>query len=491
MKLKVKFLEFAAGRPVAILNEHTAERINVHVDERIKISKKSNSIISVVDIATGSMKENEIGVSEEIVKSLKLRKGSLVEVLLAQDPESSGLIKKKLRCNPLSGEEIKIIIKDIVDNALTETEIAYFVSSVYKCGMNPKETEDLVRAMVNVGKTLKFNKGNVVDKHSIGGIAGNRTTPLIVSICAAAGLIMPKTSSRAITSAAGTADVIESIAPVEFELKEIKKIIKKTNACMVWGGSLGLSPADDKLIQVERILHLDPEPQLLASVLSKKISVGSEYVLIDLPYGPSAKVSKLKAKRLKANFEKLGKKFGLKLKAVLTDGKEPIGHGIGPLLEIRDIVLVLARNVRAPKDLERKSLFLAGQIFELCGKTKKGKGEKLAKQILNSGEAFKKFLEIINAQGGKVPNKFTFAKLEHNFKATKNGVINSIDNKKISLLAMVAGSPMNKKAGLYLPHHIGHKIRKGDIILTAYTDSETRLKDLKKIYKNTIPITLK
>ncbi|GAG13471.1 unnamed protein product, partial [marine sediment metagenome] len=258
MKLKVKILKLKAGRPVAILHKKTADKISVNIDDRLSLAKDSKKIISIIDIATGLLKENEIAVSNEIVKSLKLRGGEFIDINLAPHPESTNLIYKKLKCIPLNEKELEKIISDIVKNALTEPEIAYFVSSIYKCGMSIKETEYLIKAIVNTGKTLKL-KGKVADKHSIGGIAGNRTTPIIISICSSAGLIMPKTSSRAITSAAGTADVIESIAKIEFSIPQLYKIIKKTKACMVWGGSLGLAPADDKIIQIERLLNLDPE----------------------------------------------------------------------------------------------------------------------------------------------------------------------------------------------------------------------------------------
>jgi len=491
MKLKVKFLKFLAGRPIVILNSSTAGRISVHIGERILVSKFGDSMISIVDVSKELLKQNEIALSDEIIKVLNVSEGDEVEVSLAEKPESTLFIKKKMENNPLSEEELYAIIKDVVDNALTEAEIAYFVSAVYKNGMNEREIENLISAMVSTGKRLNFS-GKVVDKHSIGGVAANRTTPIVVPICAAAGLIMPKTSSRAITSAAGTADVVESIANVEFSAEEIKKIVEKTNACMVWGGSLGLSPADDKLIQVERVLNLDPEPQLLASVLSKKISVGSKYVLIDIPYGKSAKVDKKRALVLKQKFESLGKKFGLKLKCVLTDGSQPIGNGIGSLLEIRDVISVLRKDSDAPKDLEKKSIYLAGEILELSGASKKGAGEKLAKSLLDSGKAFSKFKEIIEAQKGKVPSSgeinSKIGKIHKSVEAEKNSEIKEMDNKKISLIANIAGSPMDKGSGIYLHKHVGEKVKKGEKILTIYSDSQARLKNALELYSKIKPV---
>jgi AMP phosphorylase len=490
MQLKVKILRFLAGKPIAILSEETAGKINVHVGERISIFKDHKRIIAVIDVSKGGMlKTGEIALSNEIVASIGLKEDEIVEVGIAEKPESLILIKKKMDGGVLKSEEIERIIKDVVSNALTEAEIAFFVSAVYRSGMNDKETEALIRAMVSTGTQLHF-KGEVVDKHSIGGIAGNRTTPIVVSICAVAGLIMPKTSSRAITSAAGTADVIESIARVEFSIEEIKKIVTKTNACIVWGGSLGLSPADDKLIQVERLLNLDPKAQLLASVLSKKISVGSKHVLIDIPFGKSAKVSKAEGLELKKDFEKFGKKFDLNIRCVLTNGDEPIGWGIGPLLEIRDIIHILKRDEQPVKDLENKSLFLAGQIFELCGKAEKGEGERLASAILDSGKAYNKFQEIIEAQNGKVPSmKEIESRLgiyRKDILAEKSSKI--IDNKKINLIASIAGSPMDKGSGILLAKHIGSEVQKDEKVLTIYSQSQARLNNAVDLFKKIRPV---
>ena len=491
MKLNVKFLKFLAGKPIAILNNSTANRINVHIGERILISKFGDTLISIIDLSNELLKPDEIAVSEEIIKALSLKEGDDVEVSLAEKPESTLFIRKKIDNQKLEKNEITKIVTDIVNNALTEAEIAYFVSAVYQNGMTDTEIENLISAMVSTGKRLNF-KGEVVDKHSIGGIAANRTTPIVISICAAAGLTIPKTSSRAITSAAGTADVIEAIADVEFSVDEIRRIVEKTNACMVWGGSLGLSPADDKLIQVERILSLDPEPQLLASVLSKKISVGSKHVIIDIPYGKFAKVDKKRGQFLKAKFEKLAKKFNLNLKCILTKGDEPIGNGIGPLLEIRDIIRVLKRD-DSPRDLENKAILLAGEIFELCKKTKQGGGEKLARDILNSGKAFSKFKQIIEAQRGAVPSirelEYRLGKHTKNILAVKDSVIKEINNKKMNVIANIAGSPMDKGSGIYLHKHVGEKVKKGERIMTIYSDSDARLKNALDLHDKLLPIT--
>ena len=220
-----------------------------------------------------------------------------------------------------------------------------------------------------------------------------------MAICAAVGLTLPKTSSRAITSASGTADVMETLSDVELSLKKIKKVVQKTGACLAWGGSLGLAPSDDKIIQVERLLNLDIEPQLLASIMSKKVAAGAKYILIDIPYGKGAKVKNIKkAKSLGRKFERMGKEFKLKLKVVYTKGEQPIGNGIGPILEMQDVLSVLQNLKETPQDLREKSLFLSTELIKLCG-IKNAK--KKAEEALTSGKAYEKLKEIINAQNGK------------------------------------------------------------------------------------------
>ncbi len=491
MKLKVKILKLMAGRPVAVLHKKTADKISVNVNDRLSLNKNNKKIISVVDIAVGLLKEDEIAVSNEIVKALNLKEDELISISQAPHPQSTEFIYKKLKCQPLNEKELKKIVEDIVKNALTDPEIAYFVSSIYKCGMSIKEIEYLIKAIVGTGKKLKL-RGKVADKHGIGGIAGNRTTPIIVSICASTGLVIPKTSSRAITSAAGTADVIEAVAKVEFSVPQLYKMIRKVGACIVWGGALGLAPADDKIIQVEKLLSLDPEPQLLSSILSKKLSVDSKYIVIDLPYGKSAKVSKRKALHLKKRFEKLGTDFNLKLKCVLTDGSQPIGNGVGPVLEMRDILSIFRQDPKRSLDLEKKSLLLAGLLLELTDKAEKGKGEALARKILKSGKAFKKFQEIIKAQGGNLSDsKLSLSPISQEIKSKKAGKVTEIDNKKINFLARVLGSPTDKTAGIYLHKHVGEKVRRKETILTFYAESKEELKEALGFHEKIKPVKIR
>lgn len=492
MKLKIKNFNWLAGRPVAVLNDKAAKKLNVFADDRIAISN-SKRVYAVVDIFPKLVKTNQIGLSQELSKILKLKNGSTVEVGTSEISDASFLIKKKLNGATLTQKELNYLISEIVHNNLTEAEIAFFTAAQKLNGMKFQETINLTKAMVKTGARLKFKGKRIADKHCIGGVAGNRTTPIIIAICAAAGLTLPKTSSRAITSASGTADVIETISNVELSLKKIQKIVKKTGACLAWGGSLGLAPSDDKIIQVERLLNLDVEPQLLASIMSKKIAAGAKYILIDIPYGKGSKMTTLeKAKKLGRKFQLIGKSFKLKLKLVYTKGFQPIGNGFGPALEMLDVLSVLQNSLGFPIDLRIKSINLSAELMKLCG-IKDAK--KKAREILDSGKAYEKFKEIINAQNEKKDfekriKTIPLAKYKKTIKASKTGKITTISNKGINSLCRVLGTPETISAGVYLHKHLG-KISKGEPLLTLYTESKTKMKDALRFIKEFKPIKIK
>ncbi len=490
MKLKIKNLNWLAGRPVVILNDKTAEKLNVFVNDRILLLG-TKKVYAIVDIFSKLAKQNEIGLSQELSRILKLKNKSEIEVSASNSSDATFLIKKKMNGESLDKKELQYLISEIVHNNLTEAEIAFFTAAEKLNGMSIKETINLTRAMVQTGAKLKFKGKYIADKHCIGGIAGNRTTPIVVAICASAGLILPKTSSRAITSASGTADVIETISNVEIPLAKMKEIVNKVGACLAWGGSLGLAPSDDKIIRVERLLNLDIEPQLLASIMSKKISAGSKYILIDIPYGKGAKVSTVqKAKKLGTKFEQIAKHFNLKLKVVYTNGSQPIGNGIGPVLEIKDVLDVLQN--KSPKDLKEKSIFLASELMKLCGIRN---SIKKAEEILSSGKAYDKFKEIINAQNKsedfdeKVAS-LKLGKYKKTIKSKSSGKITSIDNNGINSICRILGTPETISAGVYLHKHIG-KVKKGEPIITLYSESRTRMSDALKFIKKDKPIKIK
>jgi AMP phosphorylase len=490
MKLKIKNFNWYAGKPVVFLNDKTAKKMNIFVDDRVAIAGKKK-VYAIIDVFSKMVKEDEIGVSQELYRLLKLRTGTKVEVLASEMSDASFLIKKKMSGETLSQKELDIVISEIVHNNLTEAEIAFFTAAEKLNKMKFSETIALTNAMVKTGAKLKFKGKYIADKHCIGGIAGNRTTPILVAIAATLGLTLPKTSSRAITSASGTADVIETISNVELPLKKIIKVVNTKKACLAWGGSLGLAPSDDKIIQVERLLSLDIEPQLLASIMSKKIAAGAKYLLIDIPYGRGAKVKDLKNAKLLGNkFYRMGREFKIKMKVVYTNGNQPVGNGFGPVLEMMDIIKVFKNE--GPQDLKEKSIYLASELIKLCGiKDAYTK----ATESLESGKAYEKFKEIINAQNGK--NNFEervsqlkLAKFKKIILSPKSGKITRISNKGINSLCRILGTPETISSGVYLHKHL-EKIKKGEALLTLYTESPTKMEDALKFLEEFKPIEIK
>ncbi len=481
MKLKVKDIDIATGWPlVAVLNELDALKLDLHYEDRLKIKKGRKSVIAIIDITESKkvVPTGQIGLYEEVLTKLNAKSGNFVDVSLVEKPVSIQYIKRKLKGKKLGYKEIYKIIDDINNNRLSEIEITYFVSACYTKGLDLDETVSLTKAMINTGGILKLNKYPVMDMHCIGGVAGNRTTMVVVPIVAAAGLTIPKTSSRSITSPSGTADTMEVLCNVCFSIKEIKNIIKKTNACLIWGGSVNLAPADDKIIRIEHPLSLDPEGQLLASILAKKKSVSATHLLIDIPVGKGAKIeSRKKALYLKRLFESISKKLGIKIRVVIIDGSQPIGNGIGPELEARDVMWVLENDLRQPLDLKEKSIKMAGLLLEMGGKAKKGAGTKKALKILNSGAAYRKMMQIIRAQCGKKikADDIKIGKFRYNFRAKKSGVVTHIDNDSISKIARAAGAPLDKGAGIYLHKHVKDSVKKGDKIFTVYAKNKQKL----------------
>ncbi len=497
MRLKVKDVDIATGWPlVAVLNEIDALKLDLHHGDRIKIKKEKKRVIAIIDISESkkTVPSGQIGLYEEVLTKLNAKSGNFVDVSLVEKPASIQYIKKKLKGKELSYEEFYQIIDDIIKNKLSEIEITYFVSACYTKGLDLDETVSLTKAMVNTGEILKLAKYPVMDKHCIGGVAGNRTTMIVVPIIAAAGLTIPKTSSRSITSPAGTADTMEVLCNVCFSIKEIKNIVRKTNACLVWGGSVNLAPADDKIIRIEHPVSLDPDGQLLASILAKKKSVSATHLLVDIPVGKGAKIkSRKKAFHLKRLFEAISKKLGIKIMVVITGGSQPIGNGIGPALEARDVIWVFENDLRQPLDLREKSVKMAGLLLEIGGKAKKGAGAKKALKILESGSAYRKMMEIIKAQGGKKikAEDINIGKFAYNFRAKKSGVITHIDNKSISKIARAAGAPLDKGAGIYLHKHVKEHIKRNEKIFTIHAKNRQKLSYAVNVLKKTDGIIIK
>jgi len=490
--VQAKVFDIEAGKNIIVLNEKEARERDIYAGTRVSVKKGENEIIAIVDLSESIIPRGFVGVFEEVQRTLDIKDGDLIEIRHIPLPISLEAIIKKINKTKLTENELKNYVKDLVDNKISEAEIAAFLVAAQINGLDDDEIVSLIEAMVSTGKQISFESKYVADKHCIGGVAANRTTMLIVPIIASAGILIPKTSSRAITSPAGTADTMEVLCPVEFALEELEKLTKKVGGAVVWGGGVNIAPADDKMIAIRRPLRLDPLGVMMASILSKKKAVGSKYLLIDIPIGRGAKIENIEeGNALGEKFKTIATRLGINTSIIITDGSEPIGNGIGPALEARDVLLVL--EGKGPLDLRDKALLMSGILLEMTGKAKQGEGISMAESILKSGKALKKMKEIIEAQGGNPNIKADDIKVgdaTFDIIAEKEGKIEHIDNKGIARIARIAGAPIDKGAGVYLWKRKGDVVKKGDKILTIYSHSEEKLSLAIKTFESLPPITM-
>jgi len=415
---------------------------------------------------------DQLGLSEPAFRRFGQTEGSLVSVTPAPPPESLDAVRAKIQGRSLTAAEISAIVADLAHYRYSDMEIAAFLISSASF-MTSEELLSLVGAMADAGTRLAWNEPMVVDKHCVGGIPGNRTSMVVVPIVAAHGLTIPKTSSRAITSPAGTADTMEVLARVDVSVEEMKQVVASCRGCLVWGGHVNLSPADDILISVERPLSLDTHEQMVASIMSKKLAAGSTHLLIDIPVGPTAKVeSAAEAMRLRKLFEFVGDHFGIAVEVISTDGRQPIGHGIGPVLEARDVMSVLAGEPDAPADLREKSLRLAAHLLEYDPQLRGGTGYARARELLDSGAALKQMQKIIDAQGPSTCRS-DLGNLTFDVAATSDGTVTGIDCLQINRLARTAGAPIDKGAGVRLFKKTGDRVEAGEPLYRVFTFGES------------------
>ena len=487
MKLEARLLDIqAGGRRIAILDDETASFLGVHSSDRVEITYKNEHLIAIVNIAS-NFPRNHIGLYEEISRKLEIEAGENVEVQAAERPEALSYVQAKIRGERLRENEIKTIVKDVVERHLSDIELASFVTALHVHGLSMDEIEALSKAMVETGSILTFDKGPILDKHSIGGLPGDKASILIVPIIAAADFIIPKTSSRAVTSPAGTADRVETLCPVNLTLEEIKEVLNKTNGCMVWGGALDLAPADDIFIQVEYPLAIDP--LLLPSIMSKKKAIGATHVVLDIPTGRGAKIKTIdKAQALAHDFMDLGERLGITVQCAVTFGEQPLGYAVGPALEAREALSTIMGN--GPADLREKATSVSGILLEMVGAEN---GKQKAEELIRSGKAERKLREIIEAQGGNPkiePGDVRVGYKKSEIAADKEGRVLRISNRSIAQVAREAGAPKEKGAGVVLKAKLGEHVEKGGVIFEIYAQRNTKLQAAIELAKKLQPIGL-
>lgn len=474
MRLRTKLLHLdAGGKWVAILNIDDAEELGVRSLGRIRLARDIRELTAIVNTTSRIVSKGSIGVYDEAQAHLQLQEGDDVDVEVSSPPNSLNYIRNRLGGRKLTRDETNEIVKDIVSGELSEVEITAFVTSLHHFALDIDEATGLSWAMVETGQTLKLDKKLIVDKHSIGGVPGDKTTLLVVPIVAACGITIPKSSSRAITSAAGTADRAEVYMPVKLEIDEMKRVLNKTDGCIVWGGTLRLAPADEIFVQVEYPLSIDP--LLLPSIISKKKAVGADFVVIDIPTGAETKVKTMgQAQLLAQDFIELGNRMDMVIQCAVTYAGQPIGHAIGPALEAKEALENLM-NLKLDPDLVHKAIDISGMLLNMTGRSY---GRAIAAEILRSGRAEKKLREIIEEQGGDPgirPADIPIGEHSLDVLAEKSGVVLWVNSAKLVDLARLAGSPKDKGAGVLLHKKLGEKVNEGDRLCTLYAEKAGKL----------------
>lgn len=442
---------------------------------RVAVRSDGREIIATLNVVRSALLQlGEAGLSEAAFALLGAPEGSLVVIAHPEPTHSMSFVRAKVYGRKLTKAQFKDIVGDVVAGRYADVETACFLTASADDHLDADEMVSLTEAMVEAGDRIDWGVQPVLDKHCVGGLPGNRTTLLVVPIIASLGLTIPKTSSRAITSPAGTADTMEVLAPVDLDLPAMRRVVEREGGCIVWGGSVRLSPADDLFIRVERALELDSTGQLVASILSKKKAAGATHVVIDIPVGPTAKIrSADEADDLRRFLVHTGAAVGLTIDTVVSDGSQPVGRGIGPVLEARDVLRVLRGEADLPADLRDRAALLAGRVLELSGQVPLGQGRAKALDALTSGAALRKFMAICAAQGG-----FTepaLAPHRHTITAAGRGVVVSLDNRRLARVAKLAGAPHDRAAGVEMHVVVGAHVAPGDPLFTVYAESPGEL----------------
>jgi thymidine phosphorylase len=454
---------------------HIARSLGITVQSRVEVTLGPGTLEATVDMVTGDLLgAGEAGLSAIAWRALGAHAGDCIVVSHAPAVESLSHVRAKVYGHRLADDALRAIVTDITAGRYSDLELAAFVTACAGDRLDAEETIGLTRAMIHAGRRMSWERHPIMDKHSVGGLPGNRTTPVVVPIVAAAGMVIPKTSSRAITSPAGTADTMEVLAPVDLGEAAMRRVVEREGGCIVWGGSIALSPADDILIGIERPLALDSEGQLVASVLSKKAAAGATHVVVDMPVGLTAKVrSMAAADQLAARLSETGRAIGMDVRILVSDGSQPVGRGIGPALEARDVLAVLQGQRDAPVDLRERALALAASVLEMGGAARPGDGLATARAILDDGRAWTKFVAICEAQGGlrEPPG----ARVTREFVAPHAGTVVAIDNRRLARVAKLAGAPQSAAAGLDFHAPLGASVARGQPLFVVHAGAPGEL----------------
>ncbi len=476
-KLKVRVIDIEQGQQEIVLNRELSHEMCLETGERVVVKYDGNEITCIID-ESKRINRNTAILYHEAAQKLEVKTGQTIEIKPAIKPAGIDYIKKKIRNESLSKQEINEILANVLEEKLSNAELSAFITAIEINGMSPEETLYLTQGIYDSGEHLEWNSEKTVSVHSIGGVAGDRITMLATPILASLGYIVPKTATRAISSASGTIDAMEVLCNVSLDKKQIISTVKKTGGCIAWGGAVNLAIADDKLIKIRNPLQLDPQPLVLSSIMAKKKAEGAKHVLIDVPFGRGAKiVDRKNAGIISKSFRELGKGLGINTIVALTDGSRPVLNEIGPTFEAKAVLEVL--EGKRKDSLYEKAVEMTAILYSDVEKISLDKARQMVIQTINSGKALKKFQDIIVAQGGKriMSSSIKHAKIRHVIKSKEHGIVSHIDNKNISRIARALGAPGDKQAGLIIKVTSNQKIVPGTEIVEFYANSQENINE--------------
>lgn len=458
---------------------------------RLSISLNRSTIVATLNIISSDLlKEGEISLSKKAIQKLKVKDNDLLRVSHVETLNSMAHVKEKLIGNPLNEWQYNEIIKDIATQKYSNIFISSFVSAFSGANMNMEEIYFLTQAMIRAGNKLQWENEIIADNECLGGLHGNRTSMIVVPIIASLGIAMPKISSRAITSPAGTADTMQVLTNVNLSLAQIRKVVEKENGCIVWGGPMKLCPAGDNISKVKRALEMDSEGLMIASILSKKVAAGVTHCVIDIPIVSTAKVPTIDDPiSLVLRLKEVADYIGLNVETICFNGVQPVGFGIGPSLEAKDVLAVLQNNPAAPGDLRKRAITIGTEIVRLTWNIEKQPAEDLVVKKIESGEALTKLISICEAQGGY--HEPIQAKYRRTILSAGTGIISEIDHRIMARVAALAGAPEEAEAGIDFGIQLRECVEKEEPLFTIHANSINELECAYEYYKQNESKTIK
>lgn len=479
---KVQLLDIRDGeKMIILLNPKQATAFGINIHDRVSLIRENDEKLVVEVGFSAAVAEWHVALFADVTEQVAFKNNEIIAIKLAESSSiANNAIRKKMKGDAISYDEMFAIIKDISENKLDEIMMTYYVASSFFYPTTDLEMYQTAKAMAENGEMFRYPEGEIVaDKHCIGGVPGNETTMILIPLIASLGIKIPKNFSKSITSPAATGECVNVLMDISFNRTEIEQLVQDLNCCLVRWGGLALAPADDKLIKVQYPLSMQSRAKVVSSIMAKKYAMGITHLLIDVPVGPTAKVTTMEeAKDWKKKFEYVGKKLWILTKVAITPANEVIWNGVGAKLQVREVLRVLQQHPLRPKDLEEKTLLLAQDLIEMVGLAKGKVAYKLAKEQLTSGKARAKMQEIIQVQRGNpeiTSEALELWKATQEMLAEKDGKVTAINLHDVNLISRKLGCPIIDEAGMYLHKKIGDPVKKGEPLCTLYADDETKL----------------